>query len=146
MKKIIFLLFVTVTLSSSVNSQTDNAKVEKAVLSYIENFFENKFEEMNAVLHPRLSKRGLNLDGTINKDLPPLELKKLMSQKRALPISRQENKVENIIVFKNTATAKLITGYPNVKWAEFIHLVKVDAKWKIIDVFWEFYPREKRKN
>lgn len=143
MKKITLLLFVFVLSTNVLTAQQKEKAVEKAVLTYIENFFENKFEEMNSVLHPRLSKRGLNPNGKINPDLPPAKLKEMMQKKKPFPVSKQQNKVEDISIFKNTARAKLTTGYPNMKWIEYVTLVKSDGKWKLIDIFWEYYPRKK---
>ena len=143
MKKITLLLVAFVFSTNILQAQQKEKAVEKAVLTYIENFFENKFEPMNAVLHPRLSKRGLNPNGQINEDLPPNKLKEMMQKKKAFPVSKQQNKVEDISIFKNTARAKLITGYPNMKWIEYVTLVKANGKWKLIDIFWEYYPREK---
>ena len=143
MKKIILILFVALISATSLQAQQKEKAVEKAVLTYIENFFENNFEVMNAVLHPRLSKRGLNPNGKINDDLPPNKLKEIMENKKPFSVSKQQNKVEDIVIFNKTARAKLTTGYPNVKWMEHVTLVNTDGKWKIIDIFWEYYPRKK---
>lgn len=143
MKKIILILSIAFISTSTINAQQKEKAVEKAVLTYIENFFENNFDAMNAVLHPRLSKRGLNQNGQINENLPPAKLKAMMGRKRAFPLSNQKNKVENITILNNTATARLTTGYPNMKWIEYVTLVNTDGKWKIIDLFWEYFPREK---
>lgn len=143
MKKITLLLFVFVLSANTISAQKDEKAIEKAILTYIENFFENNFKEMNSVLHPRLSKRGLNPNGKINPDLPASKLKGMMLKKKALPVSKQQNKVEEISIFRNTARAKLTTGYPNMKWIEYVTLVKSDGKWKLIDIFWEYYPRKK---
>lgn len=143
MKKITLLLFVFVLSANTITAQKNEKAIEKAILTYIENFFENNFKEMNSVLHPRLSKRGLNPNGKINPDLPASKLKEMMLKKKALPASKQQNKVEDIRIFKNTAQATLITGYPNMKWKEYVTIVRVNAKWKLIDIFWEYYPRKK---
>lgn len=143
MKKIVLLLFITFISTTNSIAQQNEKAIEKAVLTYIENFFENNFEKMNTVLHSRLSKRGLNPNGEINEDLPPVKLKRMMEKKKAFPVSKQQNKVEDISIFKNTARAKLTTGYPNMKWIEYVTLVKANGKWKLIDIFWEYYPREK---
>lgn len=87
MKKITILLFVALVSTTSIQAQQKEKAVEKAVLTYIENFFENNFAAMNAVLHPRLSKRGLNPNGKINEDLPPSKLKEIMEKKKAFPVS-----------------------------------------------------------
>ncbi len=143
MKKILFaLLFFTVAIKAQ-DIQIENELIEKSVLNYIENFFENKFEEMKTSLHPRLAKRGLNPDGTLSEDFPLEKLKELMDSKRAFPKEHQKNKVEDIVVFGNMAKASLITGYPKTRWVEYIHLVKLDGKWQIINVFWDFKKKKK---
>ena len=144
MKKIfitIFLLLSTVTIQAQQETNESKA-IEKTILNYIENFFENNFEEMNKSLHPRLAKRGLNPDRTLSDDFPPQKLKELMETKQIFPLKNQKNIVENIAVFGNMAKASLATGYPKTRWIEYIHLVKIDNEWKIINVFWEFYPKE----
>ncbi len=148
MKSKAILLFLTITLITygihAQETSTDSQAIESSILNYIENFFENNFEEMNTSLHPRLAKRGLNPDGTLSDDFPPSKLKELMSQKPPLPLEKQSNKVKDVAIFGNMASATLITGYPKLRWKENIHLVKMDNNWQIINVFWEFYPREKK--
>ncbi|MCE7996708.1 MAG: nuclear transport factor 2 family protein [Roseivirga sp.] len=136
-----FSLLILITSFKLQAQEADTVLIEKTVLNYIENFFENKFEAMNESLHPRLAKRGLNIDRTMSDDFPPSGLKKLMESKQAFPVSAQKNKVTQIKVFRNVATATLVTGYPRTRWVEFIHLTKIDGKWKIINVFWEFFDK-----
>ena len=138
----IILLLSTVTIQAQ-QATNESKAIEKTILNYIENFFENNFEEMNKSLHPRLAKRGLNPDRTLSEDFPPQKLKELMQKKQIFPLKNQSNLVENIAVFGDMAKASLVTGYPNTRWVEYIHLVKLDNEWKIINVFWEFYPKEK---
>jgi hypothetical protein len=59
----------------------------------------------------------------------------MMDSKNALPLKTQKNKVTEIKVFRDVATPNLNTSYPNVRWVEFCHLVRIDGEWKIIDVF-----------
>ena len=144
MKKIFITIIVLLSaITIQAQQETNESKaIEKSILNYIENFFENNFEEMNKSLHPRLAKRGLNPDGTLSDDFPPQKLKELMQTKQIFPLKNQNNLVENIFVFGNMAKASLATGYPNTRWVEYIHLVKIDNEWKIINVFWEFYPKK----
>lgn len=142
LKGLLFFILVMSTVSLKSQAQeADSTLIEKTVLNYIENFFENKFEAMNKSLHPRLAKRGLNPDRTMSDDFPPAELKTLMENKQIFPVRAQKNKVTNIKVLRNAATATLITGYPNTRWVEFIHLTKIEGQWKIINVFWEFFDK-----
>ena len=73
------------------------------------------------------------------------ELKKMMTSKKALPKQEQINTVEILDVFRNTASVKLTTGYPKrMKWIEYIHLVKVEGKWKIANIVWDYFPMKPR--
>ena len=147
MKKVLILI---IALLSTVNSHaqtdtTENNAIEKAILNYIENFFENNFDAMNESLHPRLAKRGLNPDGTLSDDFPPEKLKELMLTKQQFELKNQYNVVEDILVYGNMASASLRTGYPKLRWTEYIHLVKQEGNWKIINVFWEFKKAKDKK-
>jgi len=144
LKKMVLCMAIAL-FSSGISAQNtaENDAVKKAVLNYIENFFENNFDAMNTTLHPRLAKRGLKPDGTMSDDLPPQKLKEMLDKKKAFPVANQNNKVENVKVFGKMASATLTTGYPNMKWVEYCHLVKDNGTWKIINIFWDYYPMEK---
>ena len=79
MKKTILTLLITLscsTLMAQGITNDDELAVEKVVLNYIENFFENNYSKMETSIHKRLAKRGLNPDGSLSTDFPPEELKK----------------------------------------------------------------------
>lgn len=136
---ILVSLFTITVTAQTQHEEIERRAVERTVLNYIENFFENNFDAMNKSLHPRLVKRGLNQkDITLSEDVPPKKLKELMSTKSKFALKRQNNTVESISIFGNMASAALITGYPTVRWVEYIHLVKLNGDWKIINIFWEF--------
>jgi len=139
---IIIVLFFATPSHAQLNT-TENAAIEKTILNYIENFFENNYDAMNASLHPRLAKRGLNPNGMLSDDFPPEKLKELMSTKRKFEVKNQDNVVEDITVFGNMASASLRTGYPKSRWTEYIHLMKQEGNWKIINAFWEFEKSKK---
>ena len=147
MKKIFVLVivFISAFTSHAQLKTTENAEIEKTILNYINNFFENNFDTMNESLHPRLAKRGLNPDGTLSDDFPPKKLKELMSTKPKFEVKDQYNVVENITIYGNMASASLSTGYPKLRWTEYIHLTKQEGNWKIINVFWEFKKTEDKK-
>lgn len=140
MKKLFFIaiLLLSSFVVSSQTATTEEKKIEKSILNYIENFFENNYDAMNKSLHPRLAKRGFNPNGTLSEDFPPEKLKTLMLSKPKYNVERQRNFVEKISVYGNMASASLRTGYPRTRWTEYIHLMKHDGQWKIINVFWEF--------
>ena len=149
---ILFVLVGTSTiyfLKAQEMNEEDHTLIKKATLGYIENFFENNFEEMSFFLHPELAKRGISKKRGIEEyyfeNLSMEELKKMMTSKKALPKQEQINTVEILDVFRNTASVKLTTGYPKrMKWIEYIHLVKVEGKWKIANIVWDYFPMKPR--
>ncbi len=56
----------------------------------------------------------------------------------------QELKAEIIIydVFENVATAKSFSN--KYKFIDYIHLGKIDGKWKIVNMLWEWGPDAKK--
>lgn len=142
------IFIITIVLISAITSHaqsktTENTEIEKTIINYIENFFENNFDEMNQSLHPRLAKRGLNPDGTLSEDFPPEKLKELMSTKQKFEVKYQNNVVEDITIYGDMASVSLRTGYPKLRWTEYIHLMKQEGTWKIINVFWDFENKKK---
>ena len=148
MKKvfIIIIVLISAVTSHAQSKTTEDAAIEKTILNYIENFFENNYAAMNESLHPRLAKRGLNPNGTLSDDFPPEKLKALMLTKQKFEVKHQKNVVEHITIYGNMASASLRTGYPKARWTEYIHLVKQEGNWKIINVFWEFKKTENKKH
>ncbi|RIV71561.1 nuclear transport factor 2 family protein [Flagellimonas aequoris] len=142
--KIKITLIVILLFSLAIKAQDrklDSTAITSSIHTYIENFFENNFEAMNSSLHPRLAKRGFNPDGSLSEDFPPGKLKELMATKPKFELRHQQNTIDILGVFGNMASARLRTGYPNQRWTEYIHLLKEDGQWKIINVFWEFSPK-----
>lgn len=139
MKKVIILIIALFSIAlNAQNNEIESNLIEKTILNYIENFFENNFDKMNESLHPRLSKRGLNPDGTLSEDFPPEKLKKLLTTNPKFEVKHQYNIVKDITIFGNMASASLKTGYPKTRWTEYIHLIKQNGNWKIINVCWDF--------
>jgi hypothetical protein len=124
--------------------------IETAVLGYIENFFENDIVAMQAYLHPELSKGGISkkrgATDLFYEKMPMERLKKMMETKKPLVRDLQKNEVKILDVFRNTASVRLETGYPNkMRWIEYIHLSKTNGKWLVNNVLWDYYPMKKKK-
>lgn len=151
MKSIIklFIFFITFSALSQDFSKEHN-EIKKVTLGYIENFFENNTDNMLTFLHPELAKRGISKkrgsQELFFENLPLEKLKKMLKKKKKLPKDKQKNHVEILDVFHNTASIKLTTGYPGkMNWIEYIHLSKIDNKWLITNIIWDYFPRKKRK-
>lgn len=145
-----FLCLFFFVFTISTYAQKEEEAIQKVVNGYIENFFENNLSKMYTFLHPSLAKRGLDRKrGNPNlffNDMSKEDLTKMLQRKKPLVKSDQKNEVQILDVFYNSASVKLKTGYPGrMEWIEYIHLVKLDGKWSIINIIWDYYPR-KRKN
>lgn len=140
------VIALAILISSMLQAQTNEyEQVGAAVKGYIENFFENKYDEMEIHLHDELSKRGVNQDGSLNKNLSKADLKEMLERNTKFPLEHQRNIITEIKIDKHVATAVLKTGYPKTRWTEYIHLAKLDGRWKIMDVFWSFDKMKIRK-
>ncbi len=123
----------------------DISMITNAVNGYIENFFENNTEEMYQYLHPALAKRGISKkrgeEGLFFQNMSEKELRELLSEKKPLPKPEQQNEIEILDVFYNSANVKLSTGYPGkMQWIEYIVLCRVNKEWKITDIVWDYTP------
>ena len=143
---LIFCLLGTIQVGKSqIVEQKDTtveAAVQEVILGYITNFFLNDYEKMEVHLHERLSKRGVLQNGQLSEDFSKEKLKALLKTNRPLPLEYQKNEITRIEIYGNVATAILETGYPSVRWTEYIHLAKLEGKWIIMDVFWSFYEEK----
>jgi hypothetical protein len=156
-KKITQTLFVSFCLIAShlsaqdlTNEVTpdDKQAIETVVLSYIENFFENNSEEMLRYLHPDLAKGGVSKrrgeKTYFFENMEMEQLTELLKTKPVLDKADQKNKIQILDVFLNTANVRLNTGYPDkMEWIEYILLSKIDGKWLINNIMWDYYPRKR---
>lgn len=127
----------------------DKTAIESTVKGYIENFFENNAEEMSKYLHPDLAKGGVSKkrgeDILFFETMSMEKLNKIVTTKPVLSKSSQSNEIKILDVFRNTASVRLNTGYPQkMKWIEYILLTKIDGKWLINDIIWDYYPMQRR--
>tara|TARA_R110002073_G_scaffold326975_1_gene507312 strand:- start:21489 stop:21944 length:456 start_codon:yes stop_codon:yes gene_type:complete len=142
------LFFFLVFQPVSAQKDKEQRAITKVVLGYIENFFENNETEMLKYLHPNLAKRGLSKKrGQTNLFFDNMDmnrLKSMLKRKKTLSKKEQKNKVKILDIFHNTASVRLETGYPNrMQWIEYIHLYRLNGKWAIANIFWDYYPKKK---
>jgi hypothetical protein len=136
--KIIVLILLSTNLLKAQDREKDKLEIKNTIIGYIENFFLNRYDDMEKHLHARLSKRGIENNGMISEDYSKNDLKEMMTNKSPLPLAQQSNLVSGILIDRNFASAILETGYPTTRWKEYIHLAKLDGTWVIMDVFWIF--------
>jgi hypothetical protein len=145
MKKTIFVLILALVFAFSLAAQEktdlekEKAAVKAAVLNYIEGWYEGNVDRMNKALHPELLKRtprafpptGGQIVSSLSKT-NMLEYTKAGFGKK-FPKDKLKLSVTVLDVYKHVATAKSVSP----EFIDFLHLVKVNGEWKILNVLWE---------
>lgn len=140
------LLFAALLLIVSSNcfgqTKQDSLDVKVAVLDYIESQHTPNSAQMDRALHPRMVKRTFWKDKQTGKDY----LRETTAESMILLAeSYNKNKdkfpavpkkeVRFLDVSDRTASIKLIAD----EWIDYLHLVKLNGSWKIINVLWQYH-------
>ena len=145
MKKIcylaLFCFFISTLLIAQEKKNLDEDKtgIKEAALNYIEGWYEGNAERMEKALHPELAKRNMQIDSKSNRCyLDQMSAMTLINATRKgygkrTPENEQQKDVIILDIFGNTASAKIIAR----DWVDYIHLVKWNGEWKILNVLWE---------
>ncbi|MCC9073073.1 nuclear transport factor 2 family protein [Flavobacterium sp. F-65] len=137
---ICFILFL---ISNFISGQTkqDSLEIKRATLDYIESQHVPNPKQMERALHPRMVKRTFWKDKATGKDYvreTTTESMVLLAESynkngdKFPPLPKKDVKL--LDVSERTASVKLIAD----DWIDYMHLVKINGSWKIINVLWEF--------
>lgn len=143
MKNLCLILVLTV-FAQVAYSQTkqDSLAIKQAALDYIESQHKPNPAQMERALHPRMVKRTFWKDKSTQK-----EYVRETSTEQMVLLAESYNKkgdqfpatpkkeVRFLDVSDKTASVKLIAD----DWIDYMHLVKVNGTWKIINVLWQFH-------
>lgn len=127
----------TIDTAQSQNSavtEEDNM-INKPVYDYVEGWYDKDPDRMKQGLHPKLAKR--HPDSSRPDGLESIDFDMLMG---AIPLyggQKGEKRRIDIEIFdsvKNIAAVKVTSN----EYIDYLHLVKIDNKWVIINALWEF--------
>ncbi len=147
MKKFIILLFVFIAVENCVaQSARDSAAIRATALNYAEGWYEGNAERMAKTLHSQLVKRsvGPNRDYRKNENiLNEMNFDQLLDGTtkgygKKIPKERQIKNITILSIYNNSASVKTEMA----DWVDFMHLVRWNGDWKIINVLWEMKPQE----
>ena len=150
MFRITSALVVLTAVALTAGSQTQDADreaIKQAVLDYGQGWYDGNAERMDRALHPDLAKRALMLDRSTGKGkLDQIDKKGLVEATRKgsgthTPEDIRRTDVTILDVFGNAATVKLQMH----DWVDYMHMVKTQGEWKIVNVLWEMTPEAKKK-
>ncbi|PHN07000.1 nuclear transport factor 2 family protein [Flavilitoribacter nigricans] len=150
MKTPITLMLAVLSLTAlSVKGQTqkDSLDVRQAALDYIESQHQVQPEQFARSAHPRMVKRTFWTDKKTGKEYLRetfTDAMVLLTETYNLEGDKfpKEPRKEVIILdmYDKTASVKLIAD----DWIDYMHIVKLNGKWQIVNVLWQFNDSEKQ--
>jgi len=116
----------------------DSAGIRGAALDYIEGFWTANGDRMARAIHPALIKRIMNTDTAGNHWIREMSASELIRGTRMgggsrTPAAQQGREVRILDIFQNTASVRVDA----IGWVDYMHLVKWEGRWVIVNVLWE---------
>lgn len=142
MKKYLILLVIIIS-SFKIQAQTaqDTLEIKRAALAYIEAQHNPNPKLMESALHPRMVKRSVFRNKAAQKDYISeffaenmVILAETYNVKGDKFPKNPRKEVKLLDVSAKTASVKLLAD----AWIDYIHIVKTNGEWKIINVLWQY--------
>ena len=125
----------------------DTAAIKQTALDYVEGWYEGNAERMARALSPDLAKRNIVKDPQTSKDtleqMSKAELVKMTGEGVGTKTSKENQQKDVTILdsYGSMASVKVVFA----DWVDYLHIAKINGRWVIVNVFWEFKPRAKQK-
>jgi hypothetical protein len=148
-KRLAVLLAFLVVVPGTLRAQSpaDSAAITQTALDYIEGWYEGNAERMARALHPDLAKRMAFTDPAAgSSQLNHMTADELVAATRAgygtrTPEAERRGDVTILDIYENVASVKVFAK----DWIDYLHVVKFDNSWVIINVLWELTPEAKQQ-
>ncbi len=138
---ILYLIFFSAYQSVSAQTKQDSLAIKQAALDYIESQHQPNPAQMERALHPRMVKRTFWNDKATGKDYvretsteSMVLLAESYNKKGDKFPAVPKKEVKFLDISEKTASLKLIAD----EWIDYMHLVKLNGVWKIINVLWQY--------
>lgn len=149
MKSLILFASIFMTaLCSVAQTKKDTLDINRAALNYIESQHIPNASQMEKALHPRLVKRTFWKDKETGKDYmrettaeSMVLLAENYNRKKDKFPERPKKEVKLLDVSDHTASVKLTAD----EWIDYMHLIKVNGTWKIVNVLWQYKDSNKHQ-
>lgn len=144
MKKIFCLVVLScIAFASMAQTSDDRKAVEKAILNYVEAFYEADTTKAYESVAPFLAKRGYFTGKTGEARQATMSFEQFVSMAKRWKQSQNitaasPKKITIYEVLDKTASAKL-----EALWGiDYFHLAKLNGKWMIVNVLWQDAPKQ----
>ena len=135
------LLFVAIAFKAQSQTKQDTLDIKRVALAYIESQPQPNPKQMEGALHPRIVKRSVFKNKKTQKDyVSEFSAENLVILAESYNTNgdkfpktpKKEVKLLDVSVL--TASVKLIAD----EWFDYMHIVKLNGEWKIINVLWQY--------
>ena len=148
MKIVPLFLFLLVSIVAGAQTKQDTVAITRAALDYLESQHVPNTKQMEQCLHPRLVKRTFWKDKSTKKDYLSeyfaenmvLLAEKYNAKGDKFPAQPRKD-VKLLDVSDRTASVKLVAD----DWIDYMHLVKLNNEWKIVNVLWQYNDSSKHQ-
>jgi hypothetical protein len=132
-------------LTTPMQGQTaaDSAAIRATAHDYIDGWYTNNAARMERALHPKLAKRMVWSDSTGKSRLVDMTASELVEGTRShppVPPSQRKKDVQILSAFGNAAVVRIDAS----DWVDYLHEIKWNGSWEIINVVWENRPAVRR--
>ena len=148
-QSIIFTITLLFLFALSVKGQTlkDSLDIKQVALDYIESQHNVKPEQFERAAHPRMVKRTFWTNKKTGKEYlretftdAMILLAETYNQDGTKFPDKPKKEVIILDIFDKIASVKLIAD----DWIDYMHIVKLNGKWQLVNVLWQFNDSEKQ--
>jgi len=133
------LLLLQAASPASGQDPTDDPGIRQAALDYIEGWYEGDPVRMERALHPDLAKRIVVLHPRTGRSLLNHATASMMVEYtragggKETPRDKIQNEVTVLDVYHNIANVRVVSA----DFVDYLHVVKWNGEWRILNVLWE---------
>ena len=136
---LMLLAAMSVGLAAPAAAPTDEEAIRATALDYIEGWYAGDAARMERSLDPELAKRIFlrGPDGTTRlEQMSALTLINRTRDGRGRSDPHPRTDVRILDRFENMASVRVDAS----RWVDYLHMAKVEGRWRIINVLWELRP------
>ena len=138
---ILFTLFPA-TPQACGQTAADSTAIRQTALDYIEGWYTGDAERMGQAVHTALVKRIVATHPKTgeqvfqDQDSTALVAATKKGYGTKFPETSRQKDITILDVFEGVASVKVVAA----DWVDYLHVVKQDGNWEIINVLWEMKP------
>ena len=141
MLKILYSFIISMmilSMASAGNAYDDISAIKETAMNYMESWYQGDADRMKSSLHDKLAKRSLKESSDGNQELRLTSASDMVLYTEmgyGKRLWKEAFTIDVIVLdhYQNIATVKVIAPH----YLEYLHLVKKDHKWLIVNALYE---------